>query len=126
MTVHFNYLMPLSLWNHFDTIKLISATSGTKTLKNVRVRAPNYELLFDKTGTKGLDYHQGMKLSTVDRDQDAWGKSCANRGKTFGWYKSCCYLCMTTAANDWPRNGGMYNPCDWSYQRTEHMVWWAR
>ena len=123
---HGNYLLPMSLWRYFHTIKLISERSGTKTLKNVNVRAPNYELSFDKSGDKRLDYHRGMKLSTVDRDQDEYKTSCASRGKTFGWYKTCCYMCMTTADNVWPSRGGYYQPCDWDYKRTEHMVWWAR
>jgi len=120
-----NYLLPLRYWNHFDTVLLQSERSGTIRWRNFSFDGANYVLRFDPTGNGRMDYHRGANLSTVDRDNDVWGNHCANHARTFGWYKSCCNLCMTTGPNTWPA-AGFYIPTDWNYTATNEMTWWAR
>ncbi|XP_034049307.1 microfibril-associated glycoprotein 4-like [Thalassophryne amazonica] len=36
-----------------------------------------------------LDYHNGMKFSTFDKDQDIWPKSCAKEYYGGFWYNMC-------------------------------------
>ena len=40
------------------------------------------------TGTAGdaMDYHNGMKFSTRDRDNDNWNKNCADETEGGWWY----------------------------------------
>ena len=40
--------------------------------------------------TDQLKYHNGMKFSTIDQDNDIWGSHCSsNYGKGGWWYKKC-------------------------------------
>ena len=43
------------------------------------------------TGTAGdsFSYHNGMKFSTKDKDQDIWSDNCAVSFKGAWWYKDC-------------------------------------
>ena len=45
------------------------------------------------SGTAGdsLSYHNGMKFSTYDRDNDNSGSSCATDEKSAWWFNSCEY-----------------------------------
>ncbi len=121
-----NYLMPMKYWHRFNTARLWSANGRTVMLNNFDVSAPDYNLNFDATPDNGMNYHQGRRLSTVDRDNDTWGSHCAARGKTFGWYGDCCHLCMTTANGVWPGGTRAYMPSDWAYQQTRALEFWAR
>ncbi|XP_028413261.1 techylectin-5B-like [Dendronephthya gigantea] len=38
-----------------------------------------------------LAYHNQMKFTTKDSDNDAWGSDCAHENKGAWWYKSCDY-----------------------------------
>ncbi|KAL0175488.1 hypothetical protein M9458_027818, partial [Cirrhinus mrigala] len=39
-----------------------------------------------------LSYHNGMKFSTYDKDQDLYGDNCALKLSLGGfWYNSCSY-----------------------------------
>ena len=68
-----NYLLPLAQWESIETARIVSARAGTLTLTNFMVRSDNdYRLNFAPTGVVGMDYHRGLALSTIDRDNDAW------------------------------------------------------
>ena len=50
-----------------------------------------------KPGSSGLTdkfgYHNGMKFSTMDNDNDKWNGSCSNTwGKSGGWFNACNYV----------------------------------
>ncbi|XP_067939013.1 microfibril-associated glycoprotein 4-like [Watersipora subatra] len=57
--------------------------------------ADGYRLTISNDGyrgsldSSGLDYHNGMKFSTPDRDQDTYGSNCAEIRKSGWWYKAC-------------------------------------
>jgi len=122
-----NYLLPLRYWNHFGRVRLTSATSGSILLDDFSLDQNNsYRLDFQATGNGRMDYHRGRNLSTVDRDNDVWGDHCSGYAQSFGWYGSCCNLCMTTGQGGWPGGSNPYHPTDWNYVQTPWMVWWAR
>ncbi|XP_067259872.1 microfibril-associated glycoprotein 4-like [Chanodichthys erythropterus] len=54
-----------------------------------------YKLLVSgfKDGGAGdsLTYHNGMKFSTYDKDQDTWSNNCAKSFLGAFWYKACHY-----------------------------------
>ena len=121
-----NFLLPMKFWARFSLPRLTSTTSGSILLNGFDVSAPDYKLNFNATGNSGMDYHQNRPLSTVDRDNDSWGSSCSNYGQTFGWYRSCCNLCMTTGQGGWPGSSNRYWPSDWNYKQTDKLEFWAR
>ncbi|XP_067938887.1 microfibril-associated glycoprotein 4-like [Watersipora subatra] len=59
--------------------------------------ADGYRLAISNDGyrgsldSSGLDYHNGMKFSTTDRDQDTNGGNCAQGYKGGWWFKTCHY-----------------------------------
>ena len=120
-----NYLLPMQYWSQLYLGKFYSATSGWISLSNFSLNSANkYSMNFSPTGVSGMDYHRGRPLSTVDRDNDAWGNSCAQYGQTFGWYGACCNLCMTTGQGGWPGSSTPYKPSDWNYKQTNELVFW--
>jgi len=53
-------------------------------------------------GRFGHYYHNGMKFTTIDQDNDEGASNCApNRGGGW-WYNACCYACLTCISE---RNG---------------------
>jgi hypothetical protein len=120
------FSMPLKHWNTFNTVRVTSDASGSILLNNFRLDQNNqYQLLFDATGNGGMDYHRGKLLSTVDRDNDVWDSHCANYAKTFGWYGSCCNMCMTTAVGGWPGPNAWW-PSDWNHRQANYLLFWGR
>uniref|UniRef100_A0A3Q2TA04 Fibrinogen alpha chain n=1 Tax=Fundulus heteroclitus TaxID=8078 RepID=A0A3Q2TA04_FUNHE len=74
------------------------------------------------TGDAGdaLESHNGMKFSTMDKDNDGWGESCAEAYGSGWWYNSC------QSAN---LNGnyykGSYDPQTNTPYKTANGVVWA-
>ncbi|XP_033106276.1 microfibril-associated glycoprotein 4-like [Anneissia japonica] len=56
-------------------------------------KAGNYTLTvtgFQGGGAgNGLSIHNGMPFSTIDRDNDSWGRNCAEEYTGAWWYKAC-------------------------------------
>ena len=50
------YLLPMRFWNHFNTARFTSDTSGSVTLRNFLADG-TYALQFDATGIVGMDFH---------------------------------------------------------------------
>ena len=122
-----NYLMPLDRWTAMGELFLQSARTGDLSVENFSIDPEaNYTISFDATGSGGMNYHNNRPLSTVDQDNDNWGASCAGRARSFGWYGSCCNLCMTTRDDGAWGSGAAYAPSDWSYRATDWMRWWAK
>ena len=46
---------------------------------------------FTGVGSDGFAYHNGMKFSTPDNDNDNWSGNCAATWKSGWWYHSNCY-----------------------------------
>ncbi|XP_067939063.1 angiopoietin-related protein 1-like [Watersipora subatra] len=69
--------------------------------------ADGYKLTISDDGYRGsltsasLVYHNGMKFSTPDRDQDTNSGNCAQGNKAGWWFKSCYYSLLN--ALDWKR-----------------------
>ena len=50
-----------------------------------------------------LGYHNHMKFSTVDEDNDRWGKThCAKYLESAWWYKSCYFASLNGVYSDIP------------------------
>ncbi|XP_062544905.1 microfibril-associated glycoprotein 4-like [Armigeres subalbatus] len=47
-----------------------------------------------------LDYHRNMKFSTLDRDNDAHSKSCAQKFKGAWWFNDCYYSNLNAIYKD--------------------------
>ena len=65
--------------------------------------ALQYEGDYNGNGRNGSYYHNGMKFSTQDQDNDLTGYNCA-LGRAGGWwYNSCFWACLTCDAvhNGW-------------------------
>ena len=55
-----------------------------------------------------MSYHNGMKFSTYDQDNDMWDQNCAQRFKGAWWYKACHQSNLNGAYLGTPANGGTY------------------
>eukprot|EP00039_Didymoeca_costata_P029381 m.24436 g.24436 ORF g.24436 m.24436 type:complete len:622 (+) comp7606_c0_seq1:171-2036(+) len=121
-----SYLLPIKYWPLFSgkTMYMTSQRTGTMIVRGFQMSAPQYKLNWASISgpsTSGLNYHKGYPLSAYDRDNDVWGSNCANYARTFGWYRSCCNLCMTTnPSGSWGRGPAMW-PSDWSYRYSQYL-----
>eukprot|EP00731_Ephydatia_muelleri_P034222 Em0051g14a len=43
------------------------------------------------TGYDGLSYHNGMKFTTLDHDNENWGANCASQNSRGGFWYNACY-----------------------------------
>jgi len=64
-----------------------------------------YEGGWNGNGCIGCYYHNGMKFTTHDQDNDLGGGNCAHERKGGWWYNQCFWSCLT---------------CD-----TGHYEWWS-
>ncbi|KAL0175486.1 hypothetical protein M9458_027816, partial [Cirrhinus mrigala] len=62
-----------------------------------------------------MSYHNGMKFSTYDKDQDLYGDNCALKLSLGGfWYKSCSYT-NPTGPYLWEKEGTLMTGVIWYY-----------
>ena len=58
----------------------------------------DYQLkIQDYSGTAGdamFPYHHEMRFSTIDRDNDEWHSSCAQKDQSGWWFKACGYASL--------------------------------
>ena len=61
------------------------------TFRHYNILSKNIFPFYNVLGDAGdsLRWHNGMKFSTMDRDNDLVGHSCAHRNKGAWWYKAC-------------------------------------
>ena len=81
------YELRVDLWDWDEQTRYATYQKFT-----IASEADGYRLDFvDYAGDAGdsLDYHNGMKFSTFDRDQDAMPDNCAAEDKGGWWYNSC-------------------------------------
>ena len=53
-----------------------------------------------------MSYHNGMKFSTYDQDNDVWNGNCAQTYKGAWWHKECHFSNLNGAYLGTPGNGG--------------------
>ncbi|XP_041365928.1 fibrinogen-like protein 1 [Gigantopelta aegis] len=46
---------------------------------------------FNGTAGDSLSYHNGMKFSAMDKDNDDWWTSCSRKDRSGWWFKACHY-----------------------------------
>ncbi|XP_065934035.1 microfibril-associated glycoprotein 4 [Magallana gigas] len=56
----------------------------------------------------GLDYHNNMKFSTPDQDNDRRSGSCATEYRSAGWFNNCHYANPNGQYTDSEKTGGKY------------------
>lgn len=90
MTRANNYSLRIDLWDWEGDEAY--ATYDHFALSN---EADGYRLIVSGySGTSGdsfLSYHQNMKFSTHDKDNDMWFSSCARKDESGWWYRDCGY-----------------------------------
>jgi len=75
------------LWSdhEYDTFFIDSETNGYA----LHVSMTGFGTEDDVLNIVGPNYHNGMKFSTIDRDNDCYSGSCASSHKGGFWYNSC-------------------------------------
>ena len=58
-------------------------------LGNTATKYSLYVSGYSGSAGDALSYHNGMKFSTRDNDNDIWNRNCASRGKGGWWYRNC-------------------------------------
>ena len=95
----------------FD-LKRTDGTSTTWTYNTFRIDGPETQYTLhigdrdpQLSGFDYLSYHNGMKFSTSDKDNDNWsGESCAIREGNSPWWFNACYRVYLTGPS---ANGGV-------------------
>ena len=85
----------------------MSKTDGTKLVlpyDNFRVDGPStsYTLYVSGKQHNGFDfmgYHNGMKFTTKDRDNDKYGGDCVTTGRGGWWYNACYHSQLTYSSH---------------------------
>jgi ficolin len=97
-------------WAEYDTFRVgDESTQYTLTISGFS----------GNVGKDAMDYHNGMKFTTKDRDNDLNYVNCAQERSGGFWYNACAYSCVN-AAGDWFYWGHMSSSSD-SYLRTSRM-----
>ena len=65
-----------------------------------------------------LSYHNGMKFSTKDSDNDRWGSNCAVSYKGAWWYNSCHHSNLNGLYSKTQKQGSQYNT--WYQWKNRH------
>ena len=73
---------------------------------------------YSGTARDSLSYHNGMKFSTKDRDNDANGGNCAVSYKGAWWYRNCHYSNLNGLYSRTRRSGAQYN--SWYHWKNRH------
>jgi hypothetical protein len=109
-------------------MRFSSAYSGSQIVGSFAIEPANlYRWSWANSGNSALEYHNGLKLSTIDADHSS--SSCASTAQSFGWFNGCCDLCMTAnASGTWRSGGGAlpWQPVDWNYKGTDWLRFWGK
>jgi len=73
---------------HYSTFTVLSEST------NYRLQVAGYS---GNAGQDSLSYHDGMRFSTYDRDNDQTSVNCAVRHGGGFWHNRCCYCGVNTS-----------------------------
>ena len=74
---------------------------------------------YSGTAGNGLSYHNGMKFSTQDRDNDIWSGKCAQRYKGAWWYRNC-HVSNLNGHYLFGHHSSYANGVNWYYWKGHH------
>lgn len=89
MTTHYNYTMRIDMfgWENDEAYAEYGIFFVSSEQTGFQLNIANYR------GTAGdsLNYHNDMKFTTIDRDNDKWFLNCAAKDGAGWWYRNCGY-----------------------------------
>ena len=93
MTNYANYSLRVDLWdwddNHVYALYDYFRIDGEK--ESYRLKVKGYS---GNAGDALSGYHDNMKFSTIDNDNDDWYLSCARKDQSGWWFKSCGFASL--------------------------------
>ena len=93
MTNHVNYSLRVDLWdwenNHAYALYDYFRVDGEKEFYRLKVKSYS-----GNAGDALSVYHDNMRFSTIDIDNDEWYLSCAQKDKSGWWFRSCGFASL--------------------------------